>query len=250
MFSEERREQIVALLNKNKKVYVKELAERFHLSMDSIRRDLTILEERGLLRKTHGGAMLPPRFKTRSYPAGSYAREQMEPIVEYSSGLLRNKEVIFLGGANVHLDMIGSIPHNLPLTVVTNSTKAAEILRTRKKITTYVTGGKLSQCGVMDDLLAQGITRLFTFDRCFFSASDLWGPGKEPPGPEKLQSIRMLAERAHKKILIATHQELPIESWQMSPADLLSDIITDEGLTKEQHHQLNQRGIHIHAVSL
>ncbi|MDT2235590.1 hypothetical protein P7H06_07090 [Paenibacillus larvae] len=60
----------------------------------------------------------------------------------------------------------------------------------------------------------------------------------------------MLAERAHKKILIATHQELPIESWQMSPADLLSDIITDEGLTKEQHHQLNQRGIHIHAVSL
>ncbi|MDT2192346.1 DeoR family transcriptional regulator [Paenibacillus larvae] len=63
MFSEERREQIVALLNKNKKVYVKELAERFHLSMDSIRRDLTILEERGLLRKTHGGAMLPPVLK-------------------------------------------------------------------------------------------------------------------------------------------------------------------------------------------
>ncbi|MDT2256973.1 hypothetical protein P7H25_17175 [Paenibacillus larvae] len=31
-----------------------------------------------------------------------------------------------------------------------------------------MTGGKLSQCGVMDDLLAQGITRLFTFDRCFF----------------------------------------------------------------------------------
>lgn len=250
MFSEERREQIIDLLNKNKKVYVKELAERFHLSMDSIRRDLTILEERGLLRKTHGGAMLPPRFKTRNYQTSLYTRKQMEPFVEYAAGMLREKEVIFLGGANVHLDLVESIPNNLPLTIVTNSVKTAEILRTRKKITTYVTGGKLNQNGLMDDLLAQSMTRLFMFDRCFFSASDLWNPVQESPGPEKLQGIRLLAERTQKKILIATHQEIPVESWQMNPADWISDIITDEGLTKEQERQLTDRGIHIHAVSL
>ena len=57
MFAEERHEQIVALVNRNGSVRVKELSELFQITEDSIRKDLTILERKGLLKKTYGGAM-------------------------------------------------------------------------------------------------------------------------------------------------------------------------------------------------
>lgn len=59
MFAEERRQKILALLHQDKRVIAKDLAERFEISIDSIRRDLTIMEEQGLLQKTHGGAIPP-----------------------------------------------------------------------------------------------------------------------------------------------------------------------------------------------
>ena len=59
MFAEERRQKILALSHQDKRVIAKDLAERFEISIDSIRRDLTIMEEQGLLQKTHGGAIPP-----------------------------------------------------------------------------------------------------------------------------------------------------------------------------------------------
>lgn len=51
MFAEERRERILSLLNEEKRVMVKDLAEKFQVSIDSIRRDLSIMEDHGLLKK-------------------------------------------------------------------------------------------------------------------------------------------------------------------------------------------------------
>lgn len=58
MFAEERQNQIVALVNKNGSVRVKELSEKYQVTEDSIRKDLTFLEKKGLLKKTYGGAMI------------------------------------------------------------------------------------------------------------------------------------------------------------------------------------------------
>ncbi len=51
MFTEERREKILERLNTDGRVIAKDLAERFDMSIDSIRRDLSIMEKDGLLKK-------------------------------------------------------------------------------------------------------------------------------------------------------------------------------------------------------
>ncbi|AIM12011.1 DeoR family transcriptional regulator [Bacillus anthracis] len=51
MFTEERREKILELLKKNGRVIAKDLAESFDMSIDSIRRDLSIMEKDGLLKR-------------------------------------------------------------------------------------------------------------------------------------------------------------------------------------------------------
>ena len=57
MFMEERQAKILEMLAKDGKVLVKELAETFEVTEDSIRKDLGTLEAEGKLRRTYGGAV-------------------------------------------------------------------------------------------------------------------------------------------------------------------------------------------------
>ena len=57
MLASERHEKIVEILNREGSVLVKDLSKKFDVTQDSIRKDLTILERKGLLKKTYGGAV-------------------------------------------------------------------------------------------------------------------------------------------------------------------------------------------------
>lgn len=57
IFREERLQMIMNMIVEQKKVYVNDLAERFGRSTTSIRTDLMELESRGLIVRTHGGAI-------------------------------------------------------------------------------------------------------------------------------------------------------------------------------------------------
>ncbi|EGW37436.1 deoR-like helix-turn-helix domain protein [Desulfosporosinus sp. OT] len=66
MFAEERQELILLKLKSFGRVFAKELAEEFQVSIDTIRRDLTSMEENRLLKRTHGVAV--PLSKVRRFP--------------------------------------------------------------------------------------------------------------------------------------------------------------------------------------
>ena len=57
MLVEKRQESIVEQVNQEGSVLVKELAKKFDVTEDSIRKDLTALQKKGLLKKTYGGAV-------------------------------------------------------------------------------------------------------------------------------------------------------------------------------------------------
>ena len=57
MFMEERQKDIIKILNQTGRILVSEIQERYRISADCARRDLRVLESRGLLQRTHGGAI-------------------------------------------------------------------------------------------------------------------------------------------------------------------------------------------------
>ena len=57
MFIEERHQQILKTLNDTGRITTAQIEEAFGVSYDSAKRDLRILEEKGLLKRTHGGAL-------------------------------------------------------------------------------------------------------------------------------------------------------------------------------------------------
>lgn len=123
MFAEERQNQIVALVNKNGSVRVKELSERFEVTEDSIRKDLTLLEKKGLLRKTYGGAM---KVRVNVHDLNVSQRkdkniEAKQKIAEKALELIKDGDMIFLDISTANLELARLlIKSPLNITVVTN----------------------------------------------------------------------------------------------------------------------------------
>lgn len=81
MFIEERHQAILDLLNENGRISNLEIQEKFEVSYDSAKRDLRILEEKGLLKRTHGGA-IPARQIGGGICADLSPKERVENVKE------------------------------------------------------------------------------------------------------------------------------------------------------------------------
>ena len=64
MFAEERQQQIAGLVAASGRASVTDLAERFRITTETVRRDLAALEAAGTVRRVHGGAVSADRFST------------------------------------------------------------------------------------------------------------------------------------------------------------------------------------------
>ena len=123
----ERREQIASLLDDVPRVSVAELAEQFGVTDVSIRRDLTILEEEGLLRRVHGGAVAATREHGRNAYAlrARSAREEKKRIGAAAASLVSAGDVVVFDSGSTVAQVAAHISRPLrrsnALTVVTNS---------------------------------------------------------------------------------------------------------------------------------
>jgi DeoR/GlpR family transcriptional regulator of sugar metabolism len=122
-----RREQIASLLDVVPRVSVAELAEHFRVTDVSIRRDLTFLEEQGLLRRVHGGAVAA----TREHGRNAYAlrararRDEKLRIGAAAAALINAGDVVVFDSGSTAAQVAAHISRPLrrsnALTVVTNS---------------------------------------------------------------------------------------------------------------------------------
>ena len=123
MLQQERHEQILARLNTEGKVRVKELANDFEVTEDCIRKDLTSLEKEGLLKRIHGGAM-QIRKNLHAFHVDermSVRLSQKKMIAQKAVELVEENTVVFLGISTVNLELAKCIyQKNIPLTIVTN----------------------------------------------------------------------------------------------------------------------------------
>jgi DeoR/GlpR family transcriptional regulator of sugar metabolism len=123
----ERREQIANLVEMVPRVSVADLAAQFGVTDVSIRRDLTVLEEQGLLRRVHGGAVAA----TREHGRNAYvvrartAREEKKRIGAAAAALVSQGDVVAFDSGSTVAQVAAHIARPLrrsnALTVVTNS---------------------------------------------------------------------------------------------------------------------------------
>ena len=124
-------------------VDVADLAERFGVSQATLRRDLQILEEQRLLRRTHGGALaqdvlyeLPVRYRHAQH------REQKRRIAaEVVTRIPEGPVAVGLTGGTTTSEVARLLVERTDLTVVTNALNIAAELALRPRLKLVVTGG-------------------------------------------------------------------------------------------------------------
>lgn len=179
--NKEREKEILKILLAEKRVYVKNLAERTYASEPSIRRDLVSLERQGYLRRVHGGAVIEETNNSEmKIPFVLRELEQSDAkitIAQKAASLVRDGSVIMLDASSSAYNMIPFLSRFANLTVITNGVKALTAL-SEYNITAFSTGGKLipSLLSLTGDDALTTIAR-YNADFVFFSCRGLSDKG-------------------------------------------------------------------------
>ena len=126
----------------------------FGISYDSAKRDLRLLEEQGMLKRTHGGAILRETIGAQYNIGDLTAKERIakvDPnylaIAKKAVTCINDNDVIFITSASIGYLMTQNLPHDLNCTIVTNSISIADNLRQYPNITILLLGGQLHKNG-------------------------------------------------------------------------------------------------------
>ena len=142
----ERQERIRELLSANGRLSVARLTGHLRVASMTIRRDLTLMEQAGLLTRTHGGCVLQSPFVAElSFPQKQQLRQsQKSAIAQAVVRCLRPGEAIYLDTGTTALRIARILPPRLNVRVFTNNLRVAMELFGRVGVEVVVYGGVLA----------------------------------------------------------------------------------------------------------
>ncbi len=146
MFAAERRNVILEILKDKKRITVKELSQMLNVSEATLRSDLSQMEKKGLLTRTHGGAVLDSPIKAENTFSAREKKnkESKIAIAKKAMSLIHDKNCIFLDASTTALEIARLLKEeNIRLTVLTNGISTAIELRDNPAITVILLGGML-----------------------------------------------------------------------------------------------------------
>ena len=147
MLAIERRNEILSKLKEEKKVLVGDLSKYYNVTEETIRRDLELLEKKGLAKKTYGGAVLVDDLK-EDLPYNIRKQtniKEKKKIAEIVSNMIQDGEHIMLDASSTSLYIAKSIRDKENITVITNSLEVMFELSDKKGWRVLSTGGIMKE---------------------------------------------------------------------------------------------------------
>lgn len=212
---------------------VLDLSAFLGVSEATVRRDLVDLEARGLIRRTHGGAM-PLAQITRDFPNSErltrHAADKAR-IGKAAADLVADGDAVFLDAGTTVLQVASQLSRRTGLTFVTNGTDIAACLAGAGVERLYVTGGEYHDMNrSLSGPLAAATIRRFNVDRLFLSVSavDLGRGQIAISDPALAEAQRAMIEIAQELIVVADHSKFTRSALAViAPLEAVDRIVTD-----------------------
>lgn len=250
MLIEQRHQAILDILHKQGSIKAREIERKFNIGFDTARRDLRILEEKGLLKRTHGGAI--PLVQVGHHapePSGDLAEVKTNylAIAQEAVKCIQNHDVVFLACGAENLFLAQSLPADLSCTIATNSIAIAQALKDHDKISVYVIGGLMSQKGHMANHFAVDMIRQMHFDVSFLAAEAFSVPfGMSTQNGDMVPVYQAVVESSRKSIGLFPHDKMGNRSiLKVCPPSDFSVVITDWETTEEAVANVKELGIDV-----
>lgn len=216
-----RQPDILEIARKEGRVTVDGLADRFGVTVQTIRRDLTELADSGRLQRVHGGAILPSGTTNIGYEDRRILNETAKTaIARVCAAQIPDGASIFLNIGTSTEAVARELLRHRKLMVVTNNMNVASILAANPDCDVIVTGGMLrrSDSGLVGHL-ASATIRQFKFDFAIIgcSALDQDGDLLDFDFQEVIVSQTIIAQ-ARRTFLVADHSKFT----RSAPARIVS----------------------------
>jgi DeoR/GlpR family transcriptional regulator of sugar metabolism len=231
VFADERQQRIAEYVTGRGRARISELAEHFAVTEQTVRKDLRLLSDRGVLKRTHGGAIaLRPLVDRELAGREATHQEAKRRIGRACLELLHDGDAAFLdsgttvGSVSRALAAVqqGSAPRFRNLTVLTSALDVARELAEVPAVEHVLLGGQLrSQSGaVVGSLAVQNLQR-FTVEVAFIGVSGFSEDGL---------SVWNVAEAEVKAAIIerARHVVVPFDASKVGASDFAHVCDLDE----------------------
>jgi DeoR/GlpR family transcriptional regulator of sugar metabolism len=250
MMAEERRTQILQIVRTEGRARVNELANRFSSSAVTIRNDLNELHQRGLVLRSHGGAVLPDTI-LRESPVHERLKthaEEKRRIGAIAATLINDGETIILDSGTTTLEIARQIKNKQGLQVITNGVNIAAELLDARDVQTFIVGGTLR----VDSASIVGRSTEEMFEQ--FSADKLFlsGAGCDPDfgvsgaNLEETMVNRAMLRIAREIILVADASKFSKRSMvRIAPFSEIDMVISDTGLREEMQEKVRGLGCNL-----
>jgi DeoR family transcriptional regulator of aga operon len=253
VLNEERRRAILDLLSQEGRVLVKDLSPRFEISEVTIRKDLEILHARGLVHRTHGGALpvsagalVDPSLREKE----KLHRKEKQRISEAAARLVKEGESVILDSGTTTTAIARALRGFQNLTVITNAVNiAAELAGTAIEV--ILTGGILREnsFSLVGPLAEETLHRLSA--DLFFLGTDGFDVNFGLTTPNLLESKvnRVMVEISKRVVAVCDSSKFGRRSLCLiAPLSSIQQVITDNRIARSDLKKLEDAGIEVTLV--
>lgn len=253
MYAEERRQAIAEQARRDGRVDVSALAGRFDVTTETIRRDLTDLEDRGVIRRVHGGAIPAERFRAEPGLAEKASRlaDEKRRIAKQAVALVPEGGTILLDAGTTTLALARALPTEIELTAVTNDLGIAQELTARPNLNVLMLGGRVRRrvLSTVDDW-ALRILRDVAVDVAFIATNGVSvDRGLSTPDVAEAAVKRAMIATGTQVVLLADHTKVSDEHFarfgDISDVDV---FVTDAGLSADEAARFREAGVEVNVA--
>lgn len=253
--AETRLDYIVSCLEQKGRVKVSDLSRALNCSEVTIRSDIQKLEEQGLARRIHGGAVKAEDSLTVSYASGNIGKNKEEKIriAERAYEYIDDQDTIILDDASVNYYLAQRIrgDSSKHLIVITNSLICAGVLAAAGHVELFVVGGQIGGKipAAMGDVAVNTLAN-FRANKAFISAHGInFSAGVTSIGSPQMQVKKAILQSADQVFLLVDSSKFGGGYiLVVCPLDRIERIITDSSIRAEDLEMASERNVKIDVV--
>jgi len=247
MLVEERRHKVLDLVSEKGFIVLADLARQLETSESTIRRDLDYWGQRGVIRRTHGGAVFltdnaMPALEERA------ARELAEKqcIAQAAVTRIQDGDTILLDGGTTTLE-VGRLLVGRPLQVVTNSLPIAHLFANSRETDLVILGGFVyPRTGVALGPLTVRMMEDIHVHQTILSVGGVTAKGLFNSNVLLVETERAMMRCADEVVVVADHTKVGRQALAfLCELPAIDTLIVDNALSLEQRRLLDQNDVRL-----
>lgn len=243
MLKEERHIYIINELKNNNIIQVSDIKDKLDVTEMTIRRDLKELEEKGILKRIHGGATSVDLLSSKEFSHNEKVKKNIKEKKEISQKIVstvKDNETIFLGPGST-IELVSEYISDKSCKIVTNSLYLFNRLnRNNYKDLILIGGSFRSNTGAFVGSLATNTVRKLRFKRAFIGVNGLNDDKVFTYSEDEGEIQRIALDNSQLRYIVADHTKVGKEDfYSFYNLDEVTGVISDSAIDDRSVSEIN-----------